>query len=223
MTSGRLGSPVAAANTPAVTTRLSLGTTGKKPSIAATAKSARSTHGDAIAPSTRWVMASTMAASVAGAGRPLHRGDPPSSAATGSRWRRPAARPPGPRRGSASSPGREPSTSVKPYCCASSPLESDAPVWRRRSGSAASAATARPTKRGDSEMTKCGWRSSASRHVVLGDAERVEHHLRAQPARGERDRGRAVRLEVLRLREREPDDRVLGEVVERVDAVRVAL
>jgi hypothetical protein len=39
MTSGRIGSPPAA-NTPAVMTRLSLGTMGKKPSSAAKASSA---------------------------------------------------------------------------------------------------------------------------------------------------------------------------------------
>ena len=55
--------------------------------------------------------------------------------------------------------------------------------------------------------------------VGLGDAERVEHHLRAQPARGEGDGGAAVGGEVLGLREREPDDGGLGEVVEGVDAV----
>ena len=55
--------------------------------------------------------------------------------------------------------------------------------------------------------------------VGLRDAERVEHHLRAQPARRERDGGRAVGREVLGLGEREPDDRGLGEVVERVDPV----
>src|SRR5919112_2206102 len=40
---------------------------------------------------------------------------------------------------------RLPSRSVKPYSRARPPLDSEAPVWRRLSGSAASAATARPT------------------------------------------------------------------------------
>ncbi len=56
--------------------------------------------------------------------------------------------------------------SVKPYSRASPPEESDAPLCRWTSGSAASAATARPTKRGDSEMaTKCGFPAAASRQV----------------------------------------------------------
>ena len=68
-------------------------------------------------------------------------------------------------------------------------------------------------------MPKWGIRSRRVAPVGLGDAEGLEHHLRAQPARGQREGGGAVRLEVLRLGEREPDDRRLGEVVEGVDAV----
>jgi len=59
ITPARLGSP-AAAKTPAVMTRLSLGTTGKKASMAAKAKRAANTHGEPMAPSTSWVMASAM-------------------------------------------------------------------------------------------------------------------------------------------------------------------
>ena len=62
--------------------------------------------------------------------------------------------------------GREPSTSVKPYSRARPPEENDPPLRSGSRGSAASAATARPTKRGDSEIArKCGSPVLPSRHV----------------------------------------------------------
>lgn len=55
--------------------------------------------------------------------------------------------------------------------------------------------------------------------VVLADAEVVEHRLGAQEARRERDGGDAVPAQLLGLRPRQSDHRVLGEVVEEVAAV----
>ena len=56
------------------------------------------------------------------------------------------------------------------------------PVPARASGSAASAATARPTKRGVSEITKCG--DLASRRASSSSVTLIvlQHHLGAQPA-----------------------------------------
>src|SRR5919199_4340549 len=59
MTSARLWSP-SAAKTPAVTTRDSLGTTGKNPSTAATAARASRPHGEPSAPWTSVTMSSVM-------------------------------------------------------------------------------------------------------------------------------------------------------------------
>ena len=55
--------------------------------------------------------------------------------------------------------------------------------------------------------------------VVLGDAVDVEHHLRAHPAGRQRHGGAAVRRQLLALRERQPDHRRLGQVVERREPV----
>ena len=59
--------------------------------------------------------------------------------------------------------------------------------------------------------------------VRLGDAVVVEHHLRAHPARRQRDGGAPVRRELVALREGEPEHRALGQVVERGDAVALGV
>ena len=56
--------------------------------------------------------------------------------------------------------------SVKPYSRARPPDDNEPPLHRVHCGSAASAATARPTKRGVSEIaTKCGCPRAASRQL----------------------------------------------------------
>ncbi len=111
--------------------------------------------------------------------------------------------------------GCDPSTSVKPYSRARPPEEKEPPLRRWRSGSAARAATARPTiqwaLRDGGEV---GVDRRAVAPVLLGDAVVVQHHLRAEPARGQSNRGASVRRELDALREGEADDGGLGQVVE---------
>ena len=117
--------------------------------------------------------------------------------------------------------------SVNPYSRASWPELTDCWFHRARRGSEASATTARPTYRGDSESAKsAGARGGFAGRpiegvapVLLRDAEVVEHHLRAKPSGRDGDRGRAVRRQLVSLGEGQPVHGDLGQVVEHGDPV----
>lgn len=55
--------------------------------------------------------------------------------------------------------------------------------------------------------------------MSFADREAVEHHLRAQPARRDRDRGRPMRFEFMALGEGQPVHCDLGQIVEHRDPV----
>jgi hypothetical protein len=75
ITAARFGSPPAA-NTPAVITIVSDGTTGKKPSMTAIANNARYTHGEVIADSSSSIMNPTLRSRAAGRQEPIARHRP---------------------------------------------------------------------------------------------------------------------------------------------------
>jgi hypothetical protein len=97
------------------------------------------------------------------------------------------------------------------------------PFQRDTFGSRASAATARPTNAGVSEIAKCGCTCVAVAPVRFGDAVRVEHRFRAQPsgvtATAVAQCGRSSWPSANAMRFTEAFD----EIVEERDAVVVAL
>ena len=72
---------------------------------------------------------------------------------------------------------------------------------------------------------KVGWRCRALRSlnrltpVAFGDAEVVEHHLRAKPPRRDRDSGGGVLLQFMPLRKGQPIDGHFRQIVENRDSV----
>jgi hypothetical protein len=68
-------------------------------------------------------------------------------------------------------------------------------------------------------MAKWGWIAVASRHVSVGDLVGVEHRFGSQPAGRDRDRGAAVRGQLVTERERHAVHCGLHEVVEERHAV----
>ena len=110
--------------------------------------------------------------------------------------------------------------SVKPYSRARPPEENEPPLrrWSVRVGGERGDRAA-DEARGLGDRPEVRVAALAVAPGGLGDAVDVEHHLRAHPARRQRDRGAAVRRELLGLREREPEHRRLGQVVEGREAV----
>jgi hypothetical protein len=118
--------------------------------------------------------------------------------------------------------------SVKPYSRASSAELTERWFHRARLSSAARAATARPMKRGDSDAANPAGgggqpvgpvRLQRVAPVGFGDVVVVEHHLRAQPAWGDGDGGRAVGRQFVALGERQTIHGDLHQVVEHRDSV----
>ena len=63
-------------------------------------------------------------------------------------------------------------------------------------------------------MAKCGWMRVASLPGRLGDPEGLEHRLGPEPPRSQRHGSGAVRRQLVAERERRPEVRGLGQVVE---------
>ena len=104
---------------------------------------------------------------------------------------------------------------MKPYSRARPPEENEPPLRRVDVGVGGQGRdrTADEARRlGDRDEVRAADRRLAP--VVLGDAVDLEHHLRAHPPRRQRDGRAAVRRELMRLREREPQHGGLGQVVE---------
>ena len=119
--------------------------------------------------------------------------------------------------------GALPSRSVNPYSPASCPADSEA--WFQRptcgiGGECNHGTAGEPGRLRNAEVPRIGiGRSDGPLHhvspVVLRHAVVLQHHLRAQPARGEGDGGAVVRGQLVALAPGHSEHCRLGEVVER--------